>query len=246
MAVVAGGGYAELAAVPTATLLPVPPALDLVQAAAVPEVFTTVHDNVVLRGRLTAGETLLVHGVSSGIGTAAVQVAVRLGARVLGTASSRRKLDAAVALGLAAGIDYTEEDFAAAARAATGGRGVDDVLDVVGGRYLARNLAALGDDGRLVVIGLQGGASADLDLGQVLRRRLTVTGSTLRHRSLAAKAALAARVRAEVLPGFQDGTLRPVVDRVLPLERVAEAHAALEAGEHVGKIVLRVGSPARA
>jgi len=240
MAVVAGGGYAELAVAPAATLLPVPDGVDLVDAAAIPEVFTTVHDNVVLRGRLARGETLLVHGAASGIGTAAVQVAVRAGARVLVTASSRTKLDAAIALGAAAGIDYTAEDFAAAARDATGGRGADVILDVVGGPYLARNLDALAVEGRLVVIGLQGGATADLDLGRVLRRRLTVTGSTLRARTVEEKAALAALVRADVLPGFADGSLRPVVDRVLDLAHAAAAHRAMEAGEHVGKIVLRV------
>ncbi len=240
MAVVAGGGYAELAVVPAATLLPVPAGIDLVDAAAIPEVFTTVHDNVVLRGRLARGETLLVHGAASGIGTAAVQVAVRAGARVLATASSRAKLDAAIALGAAAGIDYTAEDFTAAARDATGGRGVDVILDVVGGPYLARNLDALAVEGRLVVIGLQGGAAAELDLGRVLRRRLTVTGSTLRSRSVEEKAALAARVRADVLPGFADGSLRPVIDRVLDLTDAAAAHRTLESGDHVGKIVLRV------
>ena len=240
MAVVAGGGYAELAAVPASTLLPVPEGIDLAAAAAIPEVFTTVYDNVFLRASLARGETLLVHGGSSGIGTAAVQLAVRAGARVLVTASSPTKLDAAIALGAERGIDYTDEDFVVAARAATGDRGVDVILDVVGGPYLERNLEALAVEGRLVVIGLQGGARAELDLGLLLRRRLTVAASALRSRSTEEKAALAARVRADVLPGFQDGTLRPVVDRVLPLDQVAEAHRAMESGDHIGKIVLRM------
>jgi putative PIG3 family NAD(P)H quinone oxidoreductase len=246
MAVVAGGGYAELAVADARTLLPVPDGLDLVAAAAVPEVFTTVYDAVLLRGRLAAGETLLVHGGTSGIGTAALQLARRAGARVLVTASSRAKLDAARALGADDAVDYTSEDFVERARAATGGRGVDVVLDVVGGPYLARNLAALAVEGRLVVIGLQGGARAELDLGALLPRRLSVAGATLRARSVEEKAALAAGLRDDVLPGFADGSLRPVVDRVLDLADVAEAHRVLEAGEHVGKIVLRTGLESRA
>jgi len=239
MAVVAGGGYADAAVVAASTLLRVPTALGLVEAAAVPEVLTTVWDNVVLRGRLAAGETLLVHGGSSGIGTMAVQVARRLGARVLVTASSASKLAAAAALGADAGIDYTAEDFVERARDLTDGRGVDVVLDVVGGAYLDRNLRALAVDGRLVVIGLQGGARAELDLGLAMSRRLSVAASVLRARSVQEKAALAAVVARDALPGFTDASLRPVVDRVVPLERVADAHRVMEAGEHVGKIVLR-------
>jgi len=239
MAVVAGGGYADAAVVAAATLLRVPEPLGLVEAAAVPEVLTTVWDNVVLRGRLAAGETLLVHGGSSGIGTMAVQVARRLGAQVLVTASSASKLAAAAALGADAGIDYTAEDFVERARDLTDGRGVDVVLDVVGGAYLDRNLRALAVDGRLVVIGLQGGARAELDLGLAMSRRLSVAASVLRARSVQEKAALAAVVARDALPGFTDASLRPVVDRVVPLERVADAHRVMEAGEHVGKIVLR-------
>jgi putative PIG3 family NAD(P)H quinone oxidoreductase len=244
MAVVGGGGYAELAAVDAGTLLPVPDSLELVEAAAIPEVFTTVFDNVMLRGRLQAGETLLVHGGSSGIGTAAIQVGKRAGARVIVTASSAEKLAAARRVGADGGIDYSREDFVAATRALTEGRGADVILDVVGGSYLERNVNALAIEGRLVVIGLQGGARAELNLGALLNRRLSVAASGLRTRSIEEKAALAQRVRAEVLPGFDDGTLRPVVDRVLDLGEVAEAHRAMEAGEHVGKIVLRVRSTA--
>lgn len=240
MAVVAAGGYAELAVVPAATLLAVPPGVDLVSAAAVPEVFTTVYDAVFLRGQLAEGETLLVHGGSSGIGTAAVQLARYGRARVIVTASTPAKIEAAVALGADAGIDYRREDFVARALALTDGRGVDVILDVVGGAYLARNLEALAVEGRLVVIAVQGGRTAELDLGRLMRRRQTVTAATLRARPVEAKAALAARIRTDVLPGFADGSLRPVVDRVLDLDDVAEAHRVLEAGEHVGKVVLRV------
>lgn len=239
MVVLAGGGYAELAVADARTLLPVADGLDLTAAAAIPEVFTTVFDNVFLRGRLAAGETLLVHGGSSGIGTAAIQLAKRAGARVFVTASSPAKLAAAGALGADLGIDYLEEDFSERVVAETGGRGVDVILDVVGGPYLDRHLTALAIEGRLVIIGLQGGAKAELDLARMLTRRLTVAASSLRSRSVDDKAALAARVREEVLPGFADGTLRPVLDRVLTLDQAAEAHRVMESGEHVGKIVLR-------
>ena len=239
-ALLAGGGYAELVTVPAAVALPLPPGLSAVQAAAVPEVFATAFDNVLVRGRLVSGETVLLHGGASGVGTAAIQLARRAGARVLVSAGSPRRVDACRALGADDGFVYRDADIPAEVRARTAGRGADVILDVVGGAYLQANLAALAVEGRLVVIGLQGGAGADLDLALVLRRRLTVTGSTLRSRSVAEKAALARRLRDEVWPGFADGSLRPVIDRVLPLERVADAHAALEASQHVGKIVLRV------
>jgi putative PIG3 family NAD(P)H quinone oxidoreductase len=246
-AVLPGGGYASYAVVPAAVALPWPPGLSSpVDAAAVPEVFATAFDNVFLRGGLSAGETLLVHGGSSGVGTAAVQLARRAGARVLVTASTADKLAAAAALGADAGINYREEDFVERVRALTDGRGVDVVLDVVGGPYLDRNLRALAVEGRLVVIGLQGGAKAELDLGRLLARRLSVAASTLRARSVAERVPLMERLRAEVWPGFADGSLRPVVDRVLPLRDAAEAHRVLEAGEHVGKIVLEVPSGASA
>jgi putative PIG3 family NAD(P)H quinone oxidoreductase len=239
-AVLPGGGYAEQVTVPASCALPVPAGVDLVEAAALPEVFTTAYDNVFNRAFLAEGETLLVHGGSSGVGTAATQLAKWFGCRVLVTAGSKEKLDACLELGADAGINYREEDFAARARELTGGRGVDVVLDIIGADYLERNLKALALEGRLVVIGLMGGAKAPLNLGVLLARRLTVTGSTLRARSVAEKAELAGQMRAEVWPGFAEGALRPVVDRVLPLEQVAEAHQAMEAGAHVGKIVLQV------
>ena len=239
-AVLPGGGHAELVVVPASVSLPVPPGLSLVEAAAVPEVFTTAYDNVLVRGRLRAGETLLVHGGASGVGTATIQLAKRAGATVLVTAGSPQRVRACVALGADDGFVYRDADIAAEVLARTDGRGADVILDVVGGPYLEPNLRALAVEGRLVVIGLQGGAKAELDLSLVMTRRLSVAGSTLRARSVAEREPVMAGLLRDVWPGFADGSLRPVVDRVLPLEQVAEAHAAMEASEHVGKIVLRV------
>lgn len=240
-AVVAAGGYAERAIVPAATALPVPEGLDLVEAAAVPEVFSTAHDNVFTRGRLTAGETLLVHGGSSGVGTAATQLATRAGARVLVTAGSADKLDACAALGADAGINYRDEDWVARVAALTDGRGVDVVCDIIGADYLDSNLRSLATEGRLVIIGLMGGPKAEINLGRLLVNRLSVVASTLRARSVAEKAAVAARLRADVWPGFADGSLRPVVDRVYSWEDAPDAHARMESSAHIGKIVLQVG-----
>ena len=237
-AVLPGGGYAELAVVPAAVAMPLPPGLGPVAAGAVPEVFATAFDNLLVRGRLAAGETALVHGGTSGVGTAAIQLARRAGARVITTGGSPGKVAAALALGADAGIDYRAQDLVEEVRALTGGRGADVVLDVVGASYLAAHVALLAVEGRLVVIGLQGGARAELDLGAVLSRRLTVCGSTLRARTVQERIPLMARLVAEVWPGFADGSLRPVVDRVLPLAQVAEAHRIVESGEHVGKVVL--------
>jgi NADPH:quinone reductase len=236
--ILAGGGCAELAVLDDAVALPWPPGLDAVGAGAVPEVFATAHDNVLVRGRLAAGASVLVHGGSSGVGTAAVQLAARSGCRAFVTASSAQKIDACLSLGAEAGIDYTSEDVVERVLALTDGRGVDVVLDIVGGPYLDANLRSLAVEGRLVVIGLMGGGRAELDMGRLLSRRLTVLGSTLRARSVAEKAEVCRRLESEVWPGFADGTLRPVVDTVLPLERVAEAHARMESSGHVGKIVL--------
>lgn len=239
-AVVAGGGYAELVTVPAAVALPIPENVSLTHAAAVPEVFATAHDNVFVRGRLAAGETLLVHGGASGVGTAAIQLAKRHGCRVIVTAGSEGKLAACARLGADIGINYRDSDFAEMAAEATRGQGVDVILDIVGASYFERNLASLAVEGRLVVIGLMGGARPEIDLARLMSRRLTVAGSTLRARSIPEKAAVAERLRREVWPGFADGSLRPVIDRVLPLEQAAEAHRVMEAGEHVGKIVLQV------
>jgi putative PIG3 family NAD(P)H quinone oxidoreductase len=239
-ALLAGGGYAELVAVPAAQLLAVPPGLDLEQAAAVPEAFLTADDNLFTRGRLGAGETVLIHGGASGVGTAAIQLARRAGARVLVTAGSAEKLRRCAELGAEAGINHREEDFAERARQLTDGRGVDVILDIIGAAYLERNLGCLAPDGRLVVIGLQGGVRAEIDLNAMLRGRLTLLATTLRGRPLEQKAEIVARARLEVLPGFIDGSLQPVVHAVVPLTEAARAHRILESGENVGKVVLRV------
>ncbi|MBA3372836.1 MAG: NAD(P)H-quinone oxidoreductase [Euzebyaceae bacterium] len=239
-AVLPGGGYAELVVVPAGVALPVPSGLSLVEAAAIPEVFTTAYDNVLVRGRLAADETLLVHGGASGVGTAAIQLAKRAGATVLVTAGSPQRVRACVKLGADDGFVYRYADIAAEVRARTDGHGADVILDVVGGAYLGPNLRALAVEGRLVVIGLQGGAKAELDLSLVMTQRLSVAGSTLRARSVAEREPVMAGLLRDVWPGFADGSLRPVVDRVLPLEEAAEAHRVMEASEHIGKIVLRV------
>jgi putative PIG3 family NAD(P)H quinone oxidoreductase len=240
MALLAGGGYAELVAVPATQLMPIPADLSWTEAAAIPEVFLTAHDNLFTRGRLVAGESVLIHGGAGGVGTAAIQLAQRAGARVLVTAGSAHKLERCRELGADAGINHREEDFPARVRELTGGRGADLILDVMGASYLSRNLDALAPGGRLVVIGLQGGATAEIDLNQMLRRRLSVIATTLRGRPLEQKAEIVRRFVEEALPGFDDGALRPVVDRVLPLAEAAAAHRAMEAGENVGKIVLAV------
>lgn len=238
-ALVAGGGYATMCVAPAPQCLPVPEPLDLVAAAAVPETFFTVWTNVFDRGRLKAGETLLVHGGTSGIGTTAIQLASARGSRVLATAGSDEKCRATEQLGASRGINYRTEDFATIARDMTEGRGVDVILDHIGGDYFAKNLSALAVDGRLVEIGLMGGsASATVDLGQVLRRRLTITGSTLRPRSVAEKGDIAGGLRREVWPLLEAGRVRPVIYKTFPLADAAAAHRLMEASEHVGKIVL--------
>jgi NADPH:quinone reductase-like Zn-dependent oxidoreductase len=222
--------------------MPWPDGLDAVGAGAVPEVFATAHDNLFVRGRLVAGETVLLHGGSSGIGTAGIQLAKRAGCEVIVTASSEAKLRACADLGADAGVDYDAEDVTDRVRALTDGRGVDVILDIVGGPYLDPNLRCLATEGRLVVIGLMGGARAELDLGRMLRRRLTVMASTLRARTTEEKAAIARRLEAEVWPGFADGSLRPIIDRVYPLDDIAEAHRHMESSAHIGKIVLTMAS----
>lgn len=239
-AVVTGGGYAEYAVVPAAVALPVPDGLSTEEAAAVPEVFSTAHDNLLVRGRLAPGETVLLHGGASGVGTAGIQLAKRHGCRVLITAGSAGRITACLGLGADLGINHRTSDFAKVVGDATDGRGVDVVLDIIGADYLDRNLRCLSTEGRLVIIGLMGGAEAEINLARLLSGRLSVVASTLRARSVAEKAAVAERLRQDVWPGFADGSLRPVIDRVLPLAEAAEAHRVMEAGEHIGKIVLRV------
>jgi putative PIG3 family NAD(P)H quinone oxidoreductase len=241
-ALLAGGGYAERVAVPSGQLLPVPAGLSLQEAAALPEVACTVWSNVFTTAALEPGEVLLVHGGTSGIGTMALQLASRHAARVLCTVGTPQKAERARALGAERAVLYRDEDFVDVVREATDGRGADVVLDCMGASYLDRNLRSLAVGGRLVVIGLQGGTRAELDLGRLLARRATVVGTTLRSRSTAEKAAVVEAVLAGVWPAVETGEVRPVVDRVLPLSEVAEAHRVVEASEHVGKVVLAVSS----
>ena len=237
-ALLAGGGYAQKVAVPASQLLPVPAGVDLVTAATLPEAACTVWSNLVMEAGLTAGQVLLVHGGASGIGTMAIQVGRALGARVAVTAGSQRKLRRCAELGAEVLVSYREDDFVTVVRERTGG--ADVVLDVVGGPYLGRNLDVLAPDGTLVVIGLQGGTRAELDLGRLLAKRARVVGTTLRARPVEQKARIVAEVVTHVWPMLERGLVRPVVDRVLPLPEVSQAHRALEAGEHVGKIALVV------
>ena len=237
-ALLAGGGYAEKVAVPVGQLLPVPAGLTLVQAAALPEVVCTVWSNVFQIARLQPGEVLLVHGGTSGIGTMAVQLAKRHGARVLVTVGSAEKAGRAEELGAERAIRYRDEDFVAVVRELTDGRGADVVLDNMGAAYLARNVDVLAPGGRLAVIGLQGGTKGELDLGLMLSKRTSVHATSLRARSLQEKAAIVAAVREHVWPAVEAGEVRPVIDQELPLERAADAHRALEESRHVGKILL--------
>jgi putative PIG3 family NAD(P)H quinone oxidoreductase len=242
-ALVSGGGYATLCVAPIPQCLPVPASLDLVAAAAIPETFFTVWTNVFSRGRLASGEAALFHGGASGIGTTAIQLAAARGARVFATAGSDEKCRACEALGAERCINYRAEDFVAVVKEQTAGRGVDLVLDIIGAEYFERNMAALAVDGRLVQIGLMGRpGTPPLDLNAVLRRRLTITGSTLRPRSVSEKGMIAAALRREVWPLLERGQVRPIVYRTFPLEQVAAAHRLMESSEHVGKIVLTTGS----
>ncbi|HYN28810.1 MAG TPA: NAD(P)H-quinone oxidoreductase [Dermatophilaceae bacterium] len=237
-ALLAGGGYAERVAVPAGQLMPVPAGLDLVSAAALPEVCCTVWSNVFSLAGLQAGETLLVHGGASGIGTMAIQLGSVLGARVAVTAGSTAKLERCADLGAEILVNYREQDFVTEVKAATDGRGADVVLDNMGAVYLARNVDVLAVNGRLVVIGLQGGSVGELDLGQLLAKRGTLRATALRARPLEEKAAIVSSVVRHVWPLVADGRVRPIVDRVLPMDQAAEAHRVLESGEHVGKVLL--------
>ena len=237
-ALVAGGGYAEYCVAPAPQCLPIPVGLDAARAAAIPETFFTVWTNVFERGRLQAGESALFHGGTSGIGTTAIQLAAARGARVFATAGTAEKCRACERLGAAHAINYRDEDFVEAVKSVTAGRGVDLILDIMGGDYLDRNLRALAVEGRLVQIGLMGGDQATIDLRRILARRLTLTGSTLRPRSVAEKGAIAAALRREVWPLLESGRVTPIVYRTFPLREAAEAHRLMESSGHIGKIVL--------
>ena len=237
-ALVAGGGYAQWCVAPVAQCLPVPQGLSDVEAASLPETFFTVGSNVFDRGRLQAGEVLLVQGGSSGIGVTAIQLARARGATVIVTAGSDEKCAACLALGAHYAINYKTQDFVAEARRLTDGRGVDVVLDMVAGSYVAREVECLAEDGRVVIIAVQGGLDAQFNAGLVLRRRLTITGSTLRPRPVAFKGAIAQALREHVWPLLASGAVKPVIHSTFPAAQAAQAHALMESNQHVGKIVL--------
>jgi NADPH2:quinone reductase len=239
-ALVAGGGYAEYCVAPALQCLPVPRDMDVVHAAAIPETFFTVWVNLFERGRLQAGESVLIHGGSSGIGTTAIQLARARGSQVFATAGTADKCAACERLGAEKAFNYHETDFVAATREATGGRGVDVVLDMIGGDYLPRNLDVLATDGRLVQIAVLGGVKATLNLITMMQRRLTLTGSTLRARPVADKGTIAAHLHANVWPLLDAGLVRPVIHATFPLARAADAHRVMESGVHIGKLVLIV------
>jgi NADPH2:quinone reductase len=240
VALLAGGGYAERVAVPAGQVIEAPSGVDLVEAAALPETAATVYSNLFLGAGLKAGETALIHGGAGGIGTMAIQLALAFGAVPVVTAGSAEKLRLAASLGAAAAINYREQDFVSEVRAATGGAGADVILDVVGAKYLERNLEALAVGGRLVVIGLQGGARAELNLGALMARRASITGTTLRARPVEEKAAILDAVRQEVWPLVAAGRVLPLVGRTFALAEAAAAHEYFDSGDHTGKILLKV------
>jgi putative PIG3 family NAD(P)H quinone oxidoreductase len=237
-ALLAGGGYAEKVAVPAGQVMPVPDGIDLVTAGALPEVACTVWSNVFMLAGLQPDETVLVHGGAGGIGTMAIQLAHALGARVLTTAGSAAKLEVCRSLGADVTIDYRRQDFVEEVRAATDGRGADVILDNMGGSYLGRNIDALATEGRLVIIGLQGGTKGELNIGKLLSKRGAVIATSLRARPVAEKAAICAAVVEHVWPLVADGSVRPIVDTTFPLEKAGEAHRLMEESGHVGKIML--------
>jgi NADPH2:quinone reductase len=237
-ALVAGGGYAELCVAPAGQCLPQPMGLTAVEAASLPETFFTVWQNVFSIAKLAPGETLLVQGGSSGIGVTAIQLAKALGSRVIVTAGSDEKCAACVAIGADHAINYKTQDFVAETKRLTGGRGADVVLDMVAGEYLGREIECAADDGRIAVIAVQGGTQSAVDAGLLLRKRLTISGSTLRPRSVAYKTGLARELRAKVWPLLEGGRVKPVIHQVFPAAKAADAHALMESSTHVGKIVL--------
>ena len=240
-ALVPGGGYAPYVTTPESQALPVPAGLSMIEAGALPETFFTVWVNVFGHGRLQPGETLLVHGGTSGIGTTAIQLGKAFGANVLATAGSAAKCEAIRKLGADRAIDYKQDDFVKAVREATGGKGADVILDMVGGSYVDRNYRAAAERGRIVQIAVLGGAKAEVNVTLLMTKRLIHTGSTLRPRTIEEKAAIAQALEAKVWPLIASGRVRPVIDKVYPLAEAAEAHRRMEAGDHVGKIVLSVG-----
>ncbi|HVI62010.1 MAG TPA: NAD(P)H-quinone oxidoreductase [Bradyrhizobium sp.] len=238
MSLVAGGGYAQYCIAQDAQAMAVPPSLSIAEAGAIPETLMTVWHNVFERGALKAGETLLIHGGSSGIGTMAIQLAKAFGAKVIVTVGSKEKADACLKLGADRAINYKTEDFVAEVKAATSGAGANVILDMVGGDYIERNYAAAAVDGRVVQIAFLGGPKATVNFTGLMVKRLTHTGSTLRPRSNADKAAMVAAIEAKVMPLLREGRIKPLMDSSFPLEKAADAHRRMEASEHIGKIVL--------
>ncbi len=241
-ALVAGGGYAELCVAPVGQCLPVPKGFTDIEAASLPETFFTVWSNVFDRGRLQAGETFMVQGGTSGIGVTAIQLAKAMGATVIATAGSDDKCDACIKLGADHAINYKTQDFAEEVKKLTGGTGVNVILDMVAGDYVAREIGCMAEDGRLVIIAVQGGVKSEFNAGLVLRRRLTVTGSTLRPRSIEFKADIARSLRAKVWPLLESGAIKPVIHSTFPAADAAKAHELMESNQHVGKIVLTWGA----
>ncbi|KAA0888660.1 NAD(P)H-quinone oxidoreductase [Pusillimonas sp. ANT_WB101] len=239
-ALLAGGGYAEYCVAPAEQCLPVPVGLSDVEAAGLPETYFTVWSNVFDRGQLSGDDILLVHGGASGIGTTAIQLATAMGHKVYATAGSDERVTAIENLGAIQGINYRTHDFVEEIKKATAGRGVDVILDMVAGDYINRDLACLADDGRIVIIALLGGAKATIDCSQVMRRRLTVTGSTLRPRPVAFKADIAHALKQRVWPLLESGKIKPIVHATFPLAQASDAHAMMDAGEQIGKIILTV------
>ena len=237
-ALVAGGGYAELCVAPVGQCLPVPKGLTDIEAASLPETFFTVWSNVFDRARLQAGETLLIQGGTSGIGVTAIQMAKALGATVIATAGSDEKCAACLALGADHAINYKTADFSVEAKRLTEGKGVNVILDMVAGSYVAREVECLAEDGRLVIIAVQGGVKAEFNAGMVLRKRLSITGSTLRPRPIAFKTAIAQSLRAKVWPLLESGAIKPVIYKTFAADAAAQAHALMESNQHIGKIIL--------
>ncbi len=244
-ALLAGGGYAEYCAAPAPQCLPIPKGVGLVEAAALPEAMFTVWDNVFTRCRLKSGESVLIHGGSSGIGTAAIQLATAFGARAFATAGSNEKCAACVRLGAERAINYRTEDFVAVIKEATGGRGVDVILDMVGGDYFPRNIQSLAMDGRLIHIATDRGDVVELNIPKIMQKRLMIGGSTLRARSVEAKGVIAAELAEKVWPLIDSGVIKPVVHATFALERAADAHRLMESSAHIGKILLAAGGPRR-
>lgn len=239
-ALVAGGGYAEYCVAPVAQCMPIPAGLSLIEAAGLPETYFTVWSNVFDRGGLSGDETLLVHGGASGIGTTAIQLATALGHRVYATVGSDERVKAVEALGAVKGINYKTQDFVEEIKALTTGQGVDVILDMVAGDYIGRDIKCLADDGRIVVIATLGGTKSPFNSSELMRRRLTITGSTLRPRPIAFKGEIAQKLQARVWPLLSSGKIKPIIYATLPLEEAAKGHAMMEAGEQIGKIIMTV------